>query len=110
MADHVSNECPDWDVDSEYHYAGCVIKEPKQQLEQYIKDSVSLHLSLVSDHMLNNFSLKEKEVCKFKYELSQDKKAVDNFLKQSLSKEKEICELRNELKENKSVIDNLKKC
>ena len=38
------------------------------------------------------------------------KKAIDNFLKQSLSEEKEICELRNELKENKSVIDNFKKC
>ena len=85
MADHVSNECPDWDIDSEYHYAGCVIKKPKQQLEQHIKDSVSLYLSLVSDHMLNNFSLKEKyiynlslkekEVCELKYELSQNKKS-----------------------------------
>ncbi len=71
MADHVSIDCPNRDVEYEYHYAGCDFKKPKPQLEQHMKDSVSLHLSLVSDQMS---SMKEK-VYELKNELREYKKS-----------------------------------
>ena len=46
-----------------------------------MKDFVSLHLSLVSNHILSNFSLKEKEVSELKNELRKNKYAFDNLKK-----------------------------
>jgi hypothetical protein len=71
MADHVLINCPKRDIECEYHYAGCHFKKPKPQLEQHMKDSVSLHLSLVSDQMS---SVKEK-VYELKNELREYKKS-----------------------------------
>ena len=79
MTNHISNECQNRDIDCDYSYAGCDFKKPKQQLEQHMKDSVSLHLSLVSNYMLSNLSLKEKEVCELKTELGENKDTVDNL-------------------------------
>ena len=59
----------------------CDFKKPDQQLEQHMKDSVSLHLSLLSDYMLKSFFLNEKEVCEFKNELRESKNVVDNLKK-----------------------------
>ena len=62
MSNHISNECPNRDVEYEYHYAGCDVKKPRPQLEKHMKDSVSLHFSLVSNLMRKKFALKENEV------------------------------------------------
>ena len=85
MTHHVSSNCPNRDIECEYHYAGCDFKKPKQQLELHMKDSVSLHLSLVS----NSFSLKEKEVSELKNDLIESKKTV-NTLKTMLETQRKI--------------------
>lgn len=76
MSNHVVNECQNRDIECKYHYVGCDFKKPQQQLEEHMKESMSLHLSLVSNHMRNNFSLKEKEVYELKDELKKGKDAV----------------------------------
>ena len=80
-ADHALNNCPNRDIECEYHYAGCDFKKPEQQLEQHMKDSVSLHLSLLSDYVLKSFSLKEKKVCELKNDLRESKNVIDDLKK-----------------------------
>ena len=76
ISNHVVDECQNRDIECEYHLVGCDFKKPQPELEEHMKDCMSLHLFLVSNHMQNNFSLKEKEVHELKDELKRSKDAV----------------------------------
>ena len=89
MNNHESNDCPNRSIACEYHFAGCDVKKPKQELEKHMKDSVSLHLSLISIYMQSNLSLKEKEVCELKIEL-RNSKDINDGLKKTLKNQNKI--------------------
>ena len=45
MADHVTCDCPNCDIECEYRYVGCDIKKPQQQLAVHMREAMSVHLS-----------------------------------------------------------------
>ena len=105
MADHVSTRCPTRDVECEYHYAGCDVKKPQQQLESHGREAVSCHLSLVANLMQGSLSQKDKEIEELKEELRQQREQIQELKQQYADvqriTEEEIRMFRAELRQER---------
>ena len=99
MNDHVSAQCPNREMECEYHYAGCDVKMPQHQLESHSKEAVSLHLSLVTNFVRGNLSQKDNEIQTLKEELSQQRKQIQEQMQALNEKHTELKEQHTELKE-----------
>ena len=73
MPDHISTQCPNHEVECEYHYAGCEVKKLRHELEAHMRDSVTAHLSLVASFMQRSLSRKDSELEQLREELRQQR-------------------------------------
>ena len=96
MTDHVSTWCPNRDVECEYHFAGCDVKEPKGQLDSHGREAVSHHLSLVATLVQGSLSQKDKEIEELKEELRRQGKQIQELKQQQrLTGEAELRQKRH---------------
>ena len=79
MTDHVSTQYPNRDVECEYHFAGCKVKKPQEQLESHRRKAVNCHLSLVANLLQGSLSEKDKEIEELKEELRQQRKQIQGL-------------------------------
>ena len=82
MTDHVLTRCLNRDVECEYHFAGCDVKKPQQQLDSHGREAVSLHLSLVTNLFQGSLSQKDKEIEELKDELRRQREQMQELKQQ----------------------------
>ena len=73
MENHVSNDCPEREIECEYHSVGCVFKGPQLELGQHMSESINIHLSLLAKFVQGGLSKKGSETEKLKEELKQQR-------------------------------------
>ena len=98
MTDHVLTQCPNRDVECEYHYAGCDVKKPQQQLESHGREAVSLHLSLVANLVQGSLSQKDNEIQELKEELRQQSEQIQELKQQHANVQRLTEVIRGELR------------
>ena len=99
MSDHVSNEC---DIQCDYSFAGCDFKGPQQQLSAHTKDSVNVHLSLVTDLMKKGLSEKDNKIREITGELRLAKKDSREDLQQV---RREFNDTKQDMKNHKKRVE-----
>ena len=82
MNDHILDQCPNRDIECEYHYAGCDVKKPQQQLESHNKEAVSSHLSLVINLVQGSLSQKDNEIQELNEELYQQREQMQEQIQE----------------------------
>ena len=48
MSDHLSNKCPHRDVKCKYHFAGCEVKRPQEEMENHLREAMESHIFLIA--------------------------------------------------------------
>ena len=82
MADHVSNDCPNRDIECEYSSVGCDVKKPQHQLAVHMREAASVHLLLFKTFTKNSLSEKENDIDELKRELRQQREQSDKKLRE----------------------------
>ena len=95
MSDHVKNEC---DLQCDYSFAGCDFKGPQQQLSAHTRDSVSVHLTLVTDLLKKELSQKDEKIRELTGELQRVK---NSLLENNLRVRREVTDAKQDLRDHK---------
>ena len=97
LSDHISSGCPDVLIECEYHYTGCEFKKPQREMEVHMRDSVTIHLSLVSKSTRNSLFQKDREIEELKAELRQLKTDLQQQKDTNNTQTQEVRQQYNEL-------------
>ena len=99
MEDHISRNCPEREVECEYHYVGCDFKGSQLELDKHMSKAIDSHLSYLAKFVQSSLSQKDNEIKQLKEELKQELAERDNKmeeLKEELKQQKDINEVQKQ--------------
>ena len=62
LASHVDNDCPLTVVDCDFHHAGCVVRLPRKDMPDHLREAVVTHTSLQRDFILTTMESKNEQL------------------------------------------------
>ena len=89
---HVREECPLEEIGCEFEYAGCQVRQPRQNMILHLSENVSSHLGMIASHFQKKLVEKDEVID----ELRMCNETQSRQLKASVqSQEREISSLRS---------------
>ena len=103
---HVREECPLEEIGCEFEYAGCQVRQPRQNMILHLSENVSSHLGMIASHFQKKLVEKDEVID----ELRMCNETQSRQLKASVqSQEREISSLRSYIHSQSKQIAELEK-
>ena len=71
IENHIDKECPLTTISCVFHYAGCIVKLPRKDLPEHLKENFLTHISLLATSHAKHQTKYQAEIAKQKDEISK---------------------------------------
>ena len=76
---HIDNECPLTTISCDFHHAGCIVKLPRKDMPEHLRENLVTHISLLAASHAKDQTKNQVEIAKQQAEITKQK---DNISEQ----------------------------